>query len=55
MIESLDGEGASVIMKPILYEVKKVPNNGYEGSHVQKPSKMWRWNANKETILNNAK
>ena len=35
MIESLDGEGASVIMKPILYEVKKVSNNGYEGSHVK--------------------
>lgn len=35
MIESLDGEGASVIMKPILYEVEKVSNNGYEGSHVK--------------------
>ena len=34
MIESLDGECASVIVKPILYEVKKASNNGYEGGHV---------------------
>ena len=40
MVESLDCEGANVMMEPILYEMKKVSNNGYEGSHVKKPSRM---------------
>ena len=35
MVESLDCEGARVMMEPILYEMKKVSNNGYEGSHVK--------------------
>ena len=48
MVESLDCEGANVMMEPILYEMKKVSNNGYEGSHARKTFKDVRWNANKE-------